>query len=127
MSAAETRRALILVVDDDVFVLQFIADALVADGYEVDTAENSREALEKTGARQYDLVLSDLRMPELDGVALYRELGRRQPKLLERFVVVSGTTEPPEYAGFLEETGVRVLSKPFRVEDLQRLVRGILG
>jgi CheY-like chemotaxis protein len=127
MSTAEIRRALILVVDDDAFVLRLIADALSAEGFEVDTAENGREALEKTGARSYDLVLSDLRMPELDGVALYRELERRQPTLLGRFVVVSGTTEPPGYAGFLEDTKVPVLTKPFRLEELQRLVRRILG
>lgn len=126
MSDAETRRPLILVVDDDPFVLRLIAETLVAEGYEVDTARNGREALEKVGARSYDLLLSDLRMPELDGVALYRELERRHPRLLRRFVVVSGTTAPPEYASFLEETGVPVLNKPFPVEELQRLVRGIL-
>jgi len=109
------------------FVLRLIAEALSADGYEVDTARNGREALEKTAARLYDLILSDLRMPEVDGVALYRELERREPRLLRRFAVVSGTTEMPEYASFLEETNVPLLGKPFRVEELQQLVRRILG
>ncbi len=127
MSSNESRPALILVVDDDMFVLRLIAEALSADGYEVDTARNGREALEKTAARLYDLILSDLRMPEVDGVALYRELERREPRLLRRFAVVSGTTEMPEYASFLEETNVPLLGKPFRVEELQQLVRRILG
>ena len=51
---------------------------------------------------------------------------KSQPKLVRRFVVVSGTTEPPEYAIFLEETGVPVLGKPFSVEELQRLVERTL-
>jgi CheY-like chemotaxis protein len=127
MCPGDSSPALILVVDDDPFVLRLIAEVLSAEGYEVDTARNGREALEKTAARLYDLVLSDLRMPEVDGVALYRELERRQPRLLRRFVAVSGTTEPPEYASFLEETNVPLLSKPFRVEELQQIVRRILG
>jgi CheY-like chemotaxis protein len=127
MSSNDSRPAVILVVDDDLFVLRLIAEALSAEGYEVDTARNGREALEKTAARSYDLILSDLRMPEVDGVALYRELERREPRLLRRFAVVSGTTEAPEYASFLEETNLPLLSKPFRVEDLQQLVRRMLG
>lgn len=124
--AAEPRRALILVVDDEPLVAGLMADALAPEGYEVDTAGNGREALEKIAARPYDLIVSDLRMPELDGMALYRELERRWPRLVGRLVFVTGTTRSPEYASFLEETAVSVLSKPFHVEELRRLVERIL-
>ncbi len=103
-----------------------MADTLGLEEYEVDTAKNGREALEKIAARSYDVILSDLRMPELDGVGLYRELEQQYPRLLPRLAFVSGTTEPPEYASFLERTGATVLSKPFAVADLHRLVQRLL-
>ncbi|SRR5713101_1540356 len=125
-SAAQTRRHRILVVDDEPLVTQLIAEALALEGHEVDTAKNGREALEKVSACAYDAILSDLRMPELDGVGLYRELDQRNPGLLRRIAFVSGTTQPVEYASFLEETGVPVLRKPFAIDDLQRLVQRLL-
>src|SRR6266566_2829293 len=89
----EARRACILVV-------ALIADLLALEGYEVETAKNGREALEKIAGRSYDLILSDLQMPELDGVGLYHELERQRPSLLPRLAFVSGSTEVPEYARF---------------------------
>jgi CheY-like chemotaxis protein len=127
MSTAETRRAVILVVDDEPLVAGLMADLLAMEGHEVDMAKNGREALEKIAARSYDVILSDLRMPELDGVGLYRELERGRPTLLGRLVFVSGTTDPLEYASFLEASHAPVLGKPFRIEDLQRLVQRALG
>jgi CheY-like chemotaxis protein len=125
-SAAEIRHARILVVDDEPLVAGLMAETLGREGYEVDTAKNGREALEKIAARSYDVILSDLRMPDLDGVGLYREIESQQPALLRRLAFVSGTTKPPEYASFLERTGVSVLNKPFVVADLHRLVQRIL-
>jgi CheY-like chemotaxis protein len=122
----DARRACILVVDDEPLVAALMADTLGLDGYEVETAKNGREALEKIAARSYDVILSDLRMPELDGVGLYRELEQQHPRLLPRLAFVSGTAEPPEYASFLERTGATVLSKPFAIADLHRLVQRLL-
>src|SRR6266849_2456997 len=124
--AAQTRRNRILVVDDEPLVTLLMAETLALVGHEVDTAKNGREALEKVSACAYDVILSDLRMPELDGVGLYRELDQRHPNLCRRIAFVSGTTQPVEYASFLEETGVPVLRKPFAIDDLQRLVQRLL-
>jgi CheY-like chemotaxis protein len=124
--AAQTRRNRILVVDDAPLVTLLIAETLALNGHEVDTAKNGREALEKVSACAYDVILTDLRMPELDGVGLYRELDQQHPSMLRRMAFVSGTTEPVEYASFLEETGVPVLLKPFAIDDLQRLVQRLL-
>jgi CheY-like chemotaxis protein len=125
-SVVQTRRARILVVDDEPLVTMLMAEALVLEGHDVDTAKNGQEALEKIAACAYDAILSDLRMPELDGVGLYRALDQQHPGLLPRIAFVSGTTEPVEYASFLEETGVPVLRKPFAIDDLQRLVQRLL-
>src|SRR5438477_12174405 len=120
------RRACILVVDDEPLVAAFIANTLGLEGYEVETSKNGREALEKIAARSYDLILSDLQMPELDGVGLYHELERQQPSLLQRPAFVSGSTEVPEDASFCERPAVTLLGKPFGVADLHRLVQGLL-
>src|SRR5438552_14771685 len=125
-STTDARRACILVVDDEPLVAALIADALGLEGYEVETAKDGREALEKIAARSYDVILSDLRMPELDGVGLYRELEQQHESLLLRLAFVSGTTEPPEYASFLERTGATVLGKPFGITEVHRLVQRIL-
>src|SRR5712664_4189784 len=125
-SATGARSTCILVVDDEPLVAAIMADILGLEGYEVETAKNGREALTKIAARAYDLILSDLQMPELDGVGLYHELERQQPSLLRRLAFVSGSTEVPEYARFCEQTAVRLLGKPFGVADLHRLVQGLL-
>ena len=65
MPSAQTRRPFILVIDDEPLVAAVIVETLVLVGYEVETAKNGREALEKIAACSYDLILSDLRMPEL--------------------------------------------------------------
>ena len=103
-----------------------IAEALALEGHDVDTAKDGQEALDKVSACAYDAILSDLRMPRLDGVGLYRGLDREHPDLLRRIAFVSGTTQPVEYASFLEETGVSVLRKPFAIDDLQQLVQRLL-
>jgi DNA-binding response OmpR family regulator len=90
------------------------------------SAKNGREALEKIAACSYDLILSDLRMPELDGVGLYRELERHAPRLLQRLIFLSGTADSAEYVRFLEGTGALVLCKPFDIDTLQRLIRQFL-
>ena len=126
MPTAEARRACILVIDNEPLVVALMTDILGLEGYEVETAKNGREALEKIAARSYDVILSDLRMPELDGVGLYRALEKQHPSLLRRLAFVSGTTEPPEYASFLQRTGATVLSKPFALTDVHQLVQGLL-
>ena len=125
-SAARARRNRILVVDDEPLVTMLIAETLTLEGHDVDTAKDGQEALEKVSACAYDAILSDLRMPGLDGVGLYRGLDQHYPSLLRRIAFVSGTTQPVEYASFLEETGVPVLHKPFDIEDLQQLVQRLL-
>ena len=126
MEVQETHRPVILVVDDEPLIGQLVAETLAAAGYEVERASNGREALRKTGLRSFDLILCDLRMPELDGVGLYRELEKDNPGLLQRIAFVTGTTEWPDYSRFLEETTVPVLQKPFNLGDLQRFVRQLL-
>jgi CheY-like chemotaxis protein len=120
-------RARVLVVEDEPLIAQILTDVLKAGGYEVESAANGLLALDKIEARAYDLIISDLRMPELDGVGLYREIKRRRPELLSRFLVVSGTADEPEYRRFLVENAVPFLAKPFVLADLYQLTRQVLA
>jgi two-component system NtrC family sensor kinase len=120
-------RPKILVVDDERVIAQLIADVLNAEGYAVDTAPDGRVALEHIGRWAYDLILSDLRMPELDGLGLHRELVRSHPDLARRFVFITGTSEHPDYRDFIEEVAAPVLTKPFDLMELLRVAREMLA
>ena len=117
----------VLVVEDDLPIAQMMASILADEGYEVDLAFNGRLALEMIQVQKYDLILTDLRMPELDGVGLYRELELRHPDLLRRLIVITGTSGHPEYENFLEKTHVPFLEKPFSLTALQALTRQVLS
>jgi PAS domain S-box-containing protein len=125
--AAPVRRgAAILVVDDEIEVGRLLADLLAVDAHQVETASNGAEALEKLEERDYDLILSDLRMPRLDGPGLYREVERRHPALLSRFIFITGDTLNAETRGFLEQVTVPSLHKPFDFGQVMAVVRRAL-
>jgi len=113
-------------VDDDPMVRALIVDVLALNGYDVDTATNGQEALDRIATRSYDLIVSDLYMPDLDGVGLYRALEAQRPELLRRMGFVTGTTEPPVFQRLLAETGVPTLNKPFTLDDLLQFVQRLL-
>lgn len=125
--AASSGRPQILVVDDEVIIAQLIADVLASDDCDVDTAPNGLAALALLARRDYDLILSDLRMPELDGLGLYREIEQRRPELVRRFVFITGTSEHTDYQDFIDDVKAPVLTKPFDVIHLQRVTREILS
>ncbi len=92
-------------------VRQLIADILSFDGHEVELASDGAEALRLVGQRVYDLILSDLRMPNLDGPGLYWALRRRYGKSIPRIIFVTGQAHTPEYEGFLAAMAEPVLDK----------------
>jgi PAS domain S-box-containing protein len=116
----------ILVVDDEPAVADVLAQMLSVDGHQVETATNGASALDKLQERAYDLLLSDLRMPELDGPGLYQELTRRHPGLLQRVIFLTGDTLSPDAQTFLEQTQVPYLSKPFTFAEVRRVVQRVL-
>jgi PAS domain S-box-containing protein len=119
--------ARILVVDDEPEVGQMLIDILERDGYRVDRAHSGREALNRLRASKVDLILSDLRMPDLDGPALYRELAAQRPDLLSRIVFMTGDTLGGDMTGFLSETGVRLLEKPLDPTTVSTRVAMVLA
>ena len=116
----------ILVVDDEPGIARALAQLLRRDGHTVDTAANGRLALAKVEAQAYDLVLCDLRMPDLDGPGLYQAFQQHHPSLLSRCIFLTGDTLSPEARTFLEQAGVPRLSKPCRAAEVRHLVAHVL-
>ena len=120
-------RARILVIDDERAVRDLISDALNIEGHEVFTAENGKEGLDLIGQYRFDLVFCDLRMPEMDGQALYEEVQRDHPQVLKRIVFVTAQAHSSDYGPFLRETGIPVIEKPFTLSQLRQAVTKMVG
>jgi CheY-like chemotaxis protein len=116
----------ILVVDDEPGITRALAYLLHRDGHTVDTAANGRLALAKLQTQAYELILCDLRMPDLDGPGLYQALQQQYPHLLRRIIFLTGDTLSSEARTFLAQTEVPRLSKPFRAAEVRRLVHHVL-
>ena len=116
----------ILVVDDEPEVAEILSDLLVVDGHRVTIASNGAIALRKLGNETYDLIVSDIKMPELDGTDLYRHLQRAGHPLGSRFVFITGDALGEGTRAFLRETGALCLGKPFVPDEVLRVVRQAL-
>jgi signal transduction histidine kinase len=119
--------ASVLVVEDEAPLASAVVDALRDAGYLVEHAGDGEEALGKVAAQRYDAVICDLKMPRLDGQAFYRALAAASPSLARRVVFVTGDVAGIESRSFIDMTGCRWLSKPFRLGDLLRIVREVLA
>jgi CheY-like chemotaxis protein len=118
--------ARILVVDDDPHVRAVATDTLTLSGHEVDAAPDGVDALYLLKQHAYDIIVSDLRMPILDGPALYRALQRHYAALLPRVIFVTGYADVEPYTTFLAQTGAPVLMKPFTRNELRLLIEWVL-
>ena len=117
----------VLVGEDEPALAHAVADALTDAGYHVERAADGEEALEWIGARVFDLVICDLKMPKLDGPSFYRVLCERKPVLARHVLFVTGDVAGTDSERFLAETGCRWLPKPFRLNDLLRAAHEVLG
>jgi two-component system NtrC family sensor kinase len=74
----------------------------------------------------YDVVLTDIRMPDLDGRALYEEITRRWPRLATRVVFITGETLASTLREFVSESGRPVIEKPFMPSEVRRVVASLV-
>jgi PAS domain S-box-containing protein len=116
----------ILLVDDEPSMTSALTRLLRRDGHTVDAVTNGRLALMKLQERAYDVILSDLRMPELDGFGLYRALETRYPQLCRRFIFLTGDTLNPDTHALSVQHGVPQLFKPYTAAELRRVIHQVL-
>ncbi|HYM37722.1 MAG TPA: sigma-54 dependent transcriptional regulator [Nitrospiraceae bacterium] len=111
----------ILVVDDDAVARQLLADALKKEGYEVDIAAGGADAIALGRRKRFDAVLTDIKMGEVDGLAVLREFRQCSPEtaivLLTAFGSMDGAVEA------IKQGAYDYLAKPFRKEDIKLVVR----
>lgn len=105
-----------LVVEDDDAIRFLTAQILRREGFAVDEGTNGREALALLSDREYDVVLLDLAMPEMNGLDVLDHVSRRMPQLLRRIIVITASLHLLR-AG-LPDGVCRVLTKPFDLGEL---------
>jgi two-component system NtrC family sensor kinase len=116
----------VLVVDDEAEIVDLLRTMLEGAGYEVATAESGAVALQMLDEVAFDAIVSDLRMPDIDGAALWREVKVRQPQLAQRLLFVTGDTLSPGARRFLADAGCASLDKPFSKADLLARVQALI-
>jgi CheY-like chemotaxis protein len=120
------RPGTILVIDDEPSVVRALTGLLRRDGYLVGTASNGHHALAQLQAQHYDVILCDLRMPELDGPAFYAILAREHPALRQRVIFLTGDTGGEASRTFLTQSGRPWLRKPSSITTIRRAIQGVL-
>ena len=117
----------VLIVDDEPNLRKILSAQLSRDGYDVLLAEDGEQGLQFLREHHIDLIVTDLKMPKVDGMALYRAIAAASPVLARRVIFVTGDVAGADAERFLEESGCRWLAKPFRLGDLLRSVRDALA
>jgi CheY-like chemotaxis protein len=117
----------VLLVDDDKYVRDVTALILERMGYRVRATGNGFEALRWLEEEAYDLLVLDVKMPEIDGPTLYRAVLARWPTDGPRILFVTGFAEMPDYEAVLQAGDVPVLLKPFTLDELKAALDRVLA
>ena len=118
---------LVLVLDPDPALRQSLIDVLSLEGHEVDGAADADSALLLLDQLRYDLVVADLRLPDLEGPRLLAALGERFGEDLPSLIFVTSATFDPHYGGFLADLRAPVMVKPLKPGRVLDLVGKVLG
>jgi CheY-like chemotaxis protein len=119
--------ARLLIVDDDVDTLALYTLALDGTGLVVSQAATGREALEAVRANSPEVVVTDLTLPDIDGIELCAALRSAAGPGLAGLIVLSGTSDPDQHARARRAGATEVLTKPCLPSDLERAIRKALS
>jgi len=112
----------ILLVDDEKYILEFLIEVFQTLPFTVDTAADSRTALNKIQSGEYDLVVTDYKMPHMSGGDLFKWVKENRPLLANRIVFMTGDTVNPETHSFFKNNRIRYLTKPFKIEEIKDII-----
>jgi PAS domain S-box-containing protein len=116
----------VLFLEDEEALREIGCEVLEAEGCQVVPVGNGQDALVRLAEETFDVVVSDVKMPGLSGLEVYRRACALHSGLARRFHFVTGDVVRPETARFLEETGCAHLEKPYNVDQLVRCVAEVL-
>ena len=117
----------ILVVEDEPDTRELLNFTLRWNGHHVDTASGGREALELLAGHSYDVILSNLNMPEMSGEDLYRRIEHGWPHLAPRVVFVTAASPDTPFQAQYGGRPVPVLTKPYTPERLLRIINEVVA
>ena len=120
----------ILVIDDEEMVTLSIKRLLRKSGYEVDTSNNGTDAMKKIKESDFDLIISDIRMPGEDGIEIVKKirvylLDNKKEKIPE--ILITGCASEDKYKSAVELQVRAYINKPFDITELLQTVKEILG
>lgn len=112
--------ARILLAEDETALRSFVARALKLDGHEVEEVGDGAEGLDRLDTLSYDLLLSDIRMPAMDGIELAHKASGLHPAM--KILLMTGFAEQRERCDTLAKIIVDVVDKPFSLPDIRAAV-----
>lgn len=114
----------ILVVDDDESVRKVLATILEEKGYVVDTAENGKEAIEKSKTKIYNLALLDIRLPDMKGTELLTAMKETTPKMIK--IIMTGYPSLQNAIKAVNKGADAYMLKPLNMDNALRTIKGHL-
>lgn len=126
VGATETVLGRVLVVDDEPTMLRFVVRVLEQTGHEVSTAANSQEAMQLIKDNEFDLILLDIRLSEMNGKELHGHLRRMVPDSAKKVMFITGDIKAQDTRAFLSRTKTPYITKPIAAERLRREVSDFL-
>lgn len=116
-----------LVVDDEQIIQYLLSQLLTGQGYEVDTVSSSYEALDMVRKRKYDLILSDIKMPGINGMELYYEIKKFDKALSKRMIFITGAILDDDIQDFIHTNRATCIDKPFDINHIRKIVDSMLA
>ena len=114
--------ARVLIVDDEPHITEALSAFLTQQHFEVRTAPNATIALELLDRDSFDILLSDVRMPGMDGLEFHEAAGRQHQRYKQRFIFMSGYLMHARVKSHLAATGLPCIEKPFSFDELRRTI-----
>lgn len=116
----------ILIIDDEENILQVMRQALLREGYEIDTVLDALKGLSILSSSEYDLVICDIAMARMNGIEFFREIEERLPGMADRILFMTGGILSPSIQKFIQERRVSIIEKPFNLPTLFQEVHDAL-
>lgn len=117
----------VLVVDDEEWILDLTRELLTGDGHLVETASSGEKALSAIARRKFDVIVSDWKMPGLNGMHLYEHLLATNAAMASRLIFMTGDVVNEAFEAFLQRHGRSCLPKPFAIEDFRAAVSRMIA
>ncbi|MHB8809234.1 MAG: sigma-54-dependent transcriptional regulator, partial [Desulfobulbaceae bacterium] len=113
--------SLILIVDDEPSMREFLRILLEKDGHAVHTAATGTAAIDLVTSHDFDLIISDIRMPGMNGLELLAETKKRRPEL--PVIMITAYASPDDAVKAMKEGAFDYITKPFKVEEIKRVIK----